>query len=315
MSVKNIRPYIPSIIVLLAFVILGVFITRNVDRLVKLFQLSYDRLLLLAFLALISSLFNGWVNHLLYTYLGLNIPFLSSYGLATVNTLANQLPLSGGLFAKGIYLKRKFDLPYTKYFSATIALFIVFLATNGTIGLTLLNVFHWSMGTPSPFLINFGFGLMITSIFLLWIPLQIAILPEKWRGYLRKMNEGWLVLKKNQILLISLIGVQLLAILTMGLRFWLAFRFFAQEMSFHLCILYASATILTRLVSIIPGGIGVREGIVAGMAAVFGFEPGVSVIAIGLDRLVSTIVVAILGTGFTYLFSKQLIQRPTSETD
>ncbi len=315
MSVKNIRSYIPLIIVLLAFVILGVFITRNVDRLGKLFQLSYDRLLLLALLALITSLINGWVNYLLYTYLGLNISFLSSYGLATVNTLANQLPLSGGLIAKGIYLKKKFDLPYTKYVSATIALFVVFLTTNGSIGLSLLNVYYWSAGTPAPLVINLGFLLMISSISLFWMPLRMDLFPEKWREYIRKMNEGWRVLKKNINLLIGLIAIQLLAILIMGLRFWLAFQFFAQDISFHLCVLYASATILTRLISVIPGGIGVREGIVAGMAAIFGFEAGVSVLAVGLDRLVSTILIAVLGTVFSYFLSKDALERSLPDAE
>lgn len=315
MSVKSIKTYIPSIIVLIAFIVLGIFIFRNIDQLRELFQLSYDRLFLLVLLVLITSLLNGWVNYLLYTYLGLSISFFSSYGLATVNTLANQMPLSGGLIAKGIYLKKKFDLPYTKYISATLALFIVFLATNGLIGLTLLNVYHWSVGTPTPLIINLGFGLMIASIFLFFIPLRIDIFPEKWQEYINKMNEGWLILKKHRFLLISLIGIQLLAILTMGLRFWFAFQLFTQDISFHLCILYASATILTRLVNIIPGGIGVREGIVAGMAAIFGFDAGVSVLAVGLDRLISTIIIAILGTVFSYILSKDAFDQPVLDEE
>jgi uncharacterized protein (TIRG00374 family) len=57
-------------------------------------------------------------------------------------------------------------------------------------------------------------------------------------------------------------------------------------------------------VNIAPGGLGVREGIVAGIASLLGFEAGVSAVAVGIDRLVATSVVIVLGTIYTYILSK-----------
>jgi uncharacterized protein (TIRG00374 family) len=58
-------------------------------------------------------------------------------------------------------------------------------------------------------------------------------------------------------------------------------------------------------VNIAPGGLGVREGIVAGVASLLGFEAGVSAVAVGIDRLVATSVVIVLGTIYTYVLSKK----------
>jgi putative flippase GtrA len=57
----------------------------------------------------------------------------------------------------------------------------------------------------------------------------------------------------------------------------------------------------------------VREGIVAGVASLLGFEPDVSAVAVGLDRLVATSVILVLGTVFTYILSKKAANAPVIE--
>ena len=95
----------------------------------------------------------------------------------------------------------------------------------------------------------------------------------------------------------------MLTTLLCAARYWIAFHTLSQDVTYAQCLLFAAATILTRLVSIAPGGLGVREGIVAGVASLLGFEAGVSAVAVGLDRLVATSVIIVLGTIYTYLLS------------
>lgn len=312
---KKRKTYLPILLVLGALIIVGLFIFHNADRLSKLLDFSTSNLVIFILLVFLTAFENGLVNYLLYRNLGVNISVLLGFGLATVNTLANTLPLSGGLIAKGLYLKKKFELPYSKYLSATGALYICFLTTNGIVGLVVMNGLHWWAGIKSPLILNIGFGLMALSFLLFWFPFRVNFIPEKWQKYVGKVEEGWQIFINDAGLLFILIGVQIVAIVTMAFRFWLAFRFFSQDVSFLQCVLFSSATILTRLISIIPGGIGIREGIVAGMAAVFGFEVSISVLAVGLDRLVSTSVIAILGTLFSYILSKDAIEQTIKEKD
>jgi hypothetical protein len=59
----------------------------------------------------------------------------------------------------------------------------------------------------------------------------------------------------------------------------------------------------------------VREGIVAIVASVYGIEMGVSVLAVGIDRLVATSVILVLGTVFTYILGKKAADAPTEEME
>jgi uncharacterized membrane protein YbhN (UPF0104 family) len=54
------------------------------------------------------------------------------------------------------------------------------------------------------------------------------------------------------------------------------------------------------VITVVPGGLGIREGIVAAFAAPFGLSAATSVLAVATDRLVSTVVV--LGAGIIYSY-------------
>ncbi len=307
------KTYLPTLIVIIAVLIFGYFIYRNAERLSQILNISWWIFFTLLIFILLTAMQNGLVNYLLYKNLGAPISAMSSFGLATINTLANQLPFAGGLIAKGLYLNKKYRLPYAQYLSATGALYICFLATNGIAGLLGILYLYWLKGYPIPIILIIGFGLMVGSLVFLWFPIKVSYLPKRWHSVLEQMKQGWYVFKDNPTLLYRLIAIQTMSIATMSVRFWLAFHVFSQDITMPECLLFASATILTRLVSIAPGGLGVREGIVAGIASMLGFAPGISALAVGLDRLVATITIAILGTIFTYLLSKEAMQETNIE--
>jgi uncharacterized protein (TIRG00374 family) len=95
-------------------------------------------------------------------------------------------------------------------------------------------------------------------------------------------------------------------------RFWIAFHALSQEVTWAQCLLFSAATVLTRLANIVPGGLGVREGIVAGVAVILGFQVDASIAAVGLDRLIATVVIVALGVPYTYILSKNATLSPKS---
>lgn len=94
----------------------------------------------------------------------------------------------------------------------------------------------------------------------------------------------------------------------LAIRYWLAFQMVSQNITIGDAILFSSATILTQLVSIAPGGLGVREAIVGIIATTLGFDTTVSVIAVGIDRLISTIPILILGGLSAVILGKQITE-------
>lgn len=301
------RALAPALFFGVALMLFGWYIVANWARLGELLHFS---LALIAWLPLLTLVFlgsNGLINYLFYRGMAVKLTFNEGIGLAAINTLANQLPFAGGLAAKGVYLKQKHQLSYTRFLSATLALYVCFVSANGLIGLG-ATVYKWLGGRADdlPAILTLGFGIMSGATLIFLIQPQRLPLPAAWQRRGRQLLDGWHTLSQNPRLLASLLLVQAGMTLVFAGRFWLAFRALSQQVSLVDCLLFSAATILSRLVSFAPGGLGVREGIVGGMAAVMGLDAGIAVVAVGIDRLVSTLVVMVIGAGYSYTMSRNL---------
>jgi uncharacterized membrane protein YbhN (UPF0104 family) len=303
--VNKLKSYVPYVISAIAIAIFVNYLCQNTGRYRELLALSPGVLLSLISLAFMFSPVNGIINYFFYKALGVSLTLNESIGLAAVNTLANQLPFAGGLVAKGVYLKQRHKLAYTHFLSATMALYICFVAVNGAVGLTVLGGWALVGGVEVPPALVLGFSGMVASVMSLWLPVDALSLPGKLGKRLMQLAEGWRVLSQNKHLVDIMAGFQVLTTLLFAARFWIAFHALSQDVTYAQCLLFSSATVLTRLVNIAPGGLGVREGIVAGVASLLGFEAGVSAVAVGIDRLVATSVIIVLGTIYTYVLSKK----------
>ncbi len=300
---KSYLPYVLSVVILVLF---ARYIYRNVDRYRQILDLSPNSALWLIGLALAFNFTKGLINYLLYRGLGVPLTLNESIGLAAVNTLANLLPFAGGIVAKGIYLKQRHKLAYTRFLSATLALYVCSLAVSGVLSLTVLAYWKLVNNENIHMILILGFSSMTVSILSLWLPLNVSSTPSRWKQRLAQLLDGWQVLSRNWILVGALLSLQIVMALIFAGRFWIAFHTLSQDVTVAQCILFSSGNVLTTLVTITPGGLGVREGIVAGVASLLGFEAGVSVVAVGIDRLVATLVVIALGTVYTYVLSRKV---------
>ena len=122
----------------------------------------------------------------------------------------------------------------------------------------------------------------------------------------RQVLEGWSLISDNRLLVLKLLGIQVGMMVLLALRYWVAFKMLSQSVTIEQTLLFASASVLTNLASFAPGGLGVREGIVSGIAMLLGFAPGISIVAVGLDRFVSTVVIVLIGWVSTVLIGKEI---------
>ena len=282
------------------------YLHANADKYLSLFHLSPIAVVFLFVLSVMSSILNGIINTYLFRSLDAEISHQDGFLLAAVTSLANQLPIFGGIIFKGYYLKRKFNLSYTKYLSATLALFIYFVAGNGLVGLVILSIWIFFQNLSiSPFLV-IGFAVMAASISFFWLPFDHIKLPDRLQKRLHAALEGWTIMSKSPLLTIELIGLQTSMILLLATQYWIAFHMLSQSVSMSQTMLFASAALLSLLVSFAPGGLGVTEAIVVAIASTLGFDIGVSVVAMGLVRLVWTFATVLIGGISTAIIARQI---------
>jgi uncharacterized protein (TIRG00374 family) len=210
-------------------------------------------------------------------------------------------------------MKHKYNLSYAKYTSSTIALFFCYLAINGLIGIVVLVSWITVTKTTVPAGLLTPFTIMMACILVFWLPVEKIRMPEKIRQLMNQAIDGWTTIGRNPDLLLKLTSLQIVLIVLLSLRYWIAFRMLSQDVTMGQTLLFASASILTQLISIAPGGLGVREAIVASVATILGFDAGVSVVAIGLDRLVITIMIVLTGWVSTIILGKQISDIPENQ--
>ena len=310
--IRRIGVSIFSLCVISSFVY---YLFVNAEKYLNLLRLSPLYIFLLLMLACTSPLLNGAINTYMFRSLGANLSHREGTLLAAVSTLANQLPVSGGVITKGFYLKRKYDMPYARFLSAMLALFFCTVAVYGFLGLIIL--FQWEFlehtSVPSPLWV--GFGGMASTLLVFWLPFQWVKLPGFLMKWLTQALAGWTMISKNPLLVLKLLGIQTTMMVLLSVRYWLAFHMLAQDVTISQVVLFSCATILTNLVSFAPGGLGVREAIVGGIAFSLGFDSGTSVVAIGLDRLVATIVILITGWISTFMLGREISDIPAGTDD
>jgi uncharacterized membrane protein YbhN (UPF0104 family) len=304
------KNYIRSIILtIFSLGMIGAFVYylyANADKYLKLLRLSPVSVILLLMLAFTSPFLNGAINTYMFRSLGANLSHREGFLLAAVSTLANQLPVSGGIVTKGVYLKHKYDISYAKYLSSMLALFFCTIAVYGLLGLAIL--LQWAIFTnfKVPSLLWIGFGGMACALFIFGFPLEQVYIPNALLKWVQQALEGWSLISKNPLLILKLLGIQTTMMILLAIRYWLAFHMLSQNVTISQVLLFSSATILTNLVSFAPGGLGVREAIVGGIALSLGFDPGISVVAVGLDRLVSTIMIILIGWLSTIALGREI---------
>jgi uncharacterized membrane protein YbhN (UPF0104 family) len=309
-----VKKNLPCILLVAALLVFSAYLARNARRYRDLLNLSAGSLLSLLGLVLCFAASNGLINFLFFRMFDVYMTLNESIGLAAVNTLANQLPFAGGLVAKAAYLKQRHSLAYTHFLSATTALYVCFVATNGVIGIAVLGSWWLTDLAEIPLPLVLGFLGMTLSFVALWLPVDAVSFAGGWGRHLERLTEGWAALGQHLPLAGILIILQTATTLIFASRLWIVFHVLSQDVTYAQCLLFSAATILTRLVSIAPGGLGVREGIVAGVASLLGFEAGVSAVAVGLDRIIATSVILVLGTVYTYVLSSKVADTERAES-
>ncbi|MEW5723652.1 MAG: YbhN family protein [Thermodesulfobacteriota bacterium] len=288
-------------VILLAFLY---FVYRNFDRITSLLRISPRSIVILALLVLAGFIVLGLQNLILYRRFNVRLSLNESVGLAVLNSISTFLAPGGGLMVKGLYLKIRHFLALQYFISSATVLFVCYIGVGGLIGLASTGVLEITEHRPHSAYLLYGFALMTAASVFIWVPLDRLWLPWAVRKRLALLGQGWGVLSRSPGMLLQQVLLQGLSMLLIAGRLYFAFHILSQEVLLVHGLLFSAASILTRLVVFVPGGLGVREGLVAGVAALLGFDPELSVLAAGIDRLVATLVILVLACFQGYLLKE-----------
>ncbi|MBN1881401.1 MAG: flippase-like domain-containing protein [Deltaproteobacteria bacterium] len=215
------------------------------------------------------------------------------FAVAQINSLLNYLPVRSGPIVSAAYLKNVFDFPYTRYASVLGAGFvltvIVFSSMGclGIIGMAILGeAMLWEILPIYAVMIAAPLGLF------LWMGRN----PESIQNRLLvRFREGWAVIAGNAMCLGTLIVADCLLVMIDSYRILLSYRTVGVDIPYLAGWAMIPLANLAGVLSFVPGGLGVKEGVVGLLSRVagIGFESGIY--ATGIDRVLLMMWLVILG--------------------
>ncbi len=292
------RKLVPGILTLLMLCVLGAYLFDQRAHWLEHYALRPLPMLGIALLVVATLGLRASANQSLFGRLRVGASWRDWFALVSVNSFSNYLPLSAGLFAKAFYLKRVHSLPYPEFAVGQMALLLLVAASNGMLGLVTVALF----GTTGVGWVAVGFAAMFAVGALAFLP---AGATRSLTSLLTRGRLPWDAAAVSAIRQAAprVIPLQLLVLMATAVSLQLGFALGEAQVGLAPCIIFSAATVITRLVSITPGALGVREFLVGGLAVLTGFELQDAVIASTLMRLAEMSVIFVLGGVFTYRLS------------
>lgn len=300
------RKLVPGFLTVLMLGVLGAYLFAQRAHFFAHYALRPLPMLGIALLVLVTLALRASANQVLFGRLRVAAPWRDWFALVNVNSFSNYLPLSAGLVAKAFYLKRVHSLPYAEFAVGQTALLLLVIATNGMAGLTAALLF----GADGVTWVASGFAAMCATG-------ALAFLPARTTRFLAQLGIPWDAAAVTAIRQAAprVIPLQLVILLVSAASLQIGFALGESQIGFVPCVIFSAATVLTRLVAITPGALGVREFLVGGLAVLTGFELQDAVIASTLVRVAEMSVVFGLGGVFTYRLSGRVVSSYESGTE
>jgi len=282
-----------------ALVFIAWILVEHADDLKTAFSLTPELFALISVSALITFLMNGIELKVLVSRFGNAVPFRDAMLLGLMTSTLNYLPLKTGTMLNGVILRLRYKLELT-HFAALVAgstvihLWIALVLAGGALtfeGQTKLGLLL--AGAPTLALL----GLVI------WGHRRSAGKLDAHQSRFvraagRAVDGMGLIFSSPRLLAIET-AVNLALVMLASLRTYWSFMALSADVSMADAIVVTSIGIVAARLSVIPGGIGFKEGGAATGAAMAGVDPALGLAASVIDRAVTLVWLLILGVPAT----------------
>jgi len=295
----NNKHIIYTITWLVAFAALLVYLLQAPQSLQILIQAPLSLLLGLIFLVFVT-----WFTVYLQSYatlatIGKPPPFFEYMAVFFVGLLINYTPLRIGIAARAYYLYKRHSVDVAVFSALSAFRLMLMIFSSGLIAASAMIILAGDLYTSHVLFLSFFIGCAFAPVVLfLSVRLNLwRIFPNNIAEWINNFGRSFAqVNNKNGIvaLLVLLISLQFLFVST---RMYLCFDYAGIEIGMLALMVLAPLGSILSVLAITPGGIGVREFVVASACVVLGFSFEQAMQALIIDRVAMIVVAIVLGLG------------------
>lgn len=250
---------------------------------------------------------NGLLLRVIASKFGIALTAKEWFGLPLVTAMGNYItPLAGGMLARASYLKYRHSFPYAHFVSVIAASYLIYGWVAGIAGIAAsVPLAEGPLPSWEPILFFAAMVLIISSCILI----PAVRIPGRNRValFLNSAFDGWMLIRRDPVLLSRLALCTLVAVLMNGIAFWLAFDALSEGsapfgMTFVISIFFS----FSIFIRVTPGNLGVSEVITTLASEFLGMGAGIGFMASLLIRAASLIPIFTLGPLFSVLLAREV---------
>ena len=287
-----------SIVSLVAVAALGTwYLAQHLDDFKKILEIDFFSFAMLSGLVIFALWLSGLTIIAIVPIFGARLSMWEGFGLSAVNTMANFYFTKAGLAAKGLYLKKMHDFPYTSYVSIVAGTGVIMVLTNGLVGLVSYAFFLQHS--------SFRYEILLAFAIITFGGVAPFLLPRlSWNPRnrlferLRRVVDGWEQIKAHRQVVLVIIVIDVLYVIVGAFRLWVSYRALGYPVDLLSCIVISPISTLTMLVSLTPGAVGIRQALVGYGSELLGIGMTEGVVASTIDHAVGTLWVFVFGLTF-----------------
>ena len=286
------------------FIILTAFLIYKFNLLTIIKKASFFEFLLLVFIGLLILLCLTIQFLITLRLFDKQINLWDGWVLTSLNSYFNNLfPAKAGTIFKGIILKNKFGLKYSRFFSIVFITNSLLLIINTSIFLLLSAIFDVVHKSAVTF---FAIVLAILIFLITKFYSKFTVfLPDRFNHkYSFPVIDGMKYFFRGRNTLLSIALINLLILLLSALRLFFCFSFISNNSNYLLSLYMQVIASISFLFSITPSNFFVREAIIIGVGNLFNIDLATTITAAILDRSASLITIIISSAISTPHFRK-----------
>jgi uncharacterized protein (TIRG00374 family) len=234
-----------------------------------------------------------------------NLNYKEWFGLSVCNTMFNYyLPARGGLVVRAYYLKQKYNFPFSHYASLLTATYIIAFFLSGTVGIfstILYKFFHGIL--LKKLLLIFTLLLLCTFVLalltLLFAKLRVTLKHERINNIFQLIQQGFDYFFKNWQVVIYFSMLHILFLCVSAARLYVSFYAIGIEVVSLQMLIIVSLVNFTLLLTLTPGNLGIREGVISFCAYLYGIPPDIAILAALIDRAAEVVLTFVLGLTYS----------------
>lgn len=262
-STRNYRKYILNIFGIFVVALLVWYLYNNRGVLGSLKNIRWQQILCIIILDTASFLIGALLNKSLINRFDPKVSLLDCFYLQYVNNFLNKIlpTIGGGAAFRAIYLKRKYQFPYSQFISTVGGLYVISFLSVAVVGIACLLVIYIRYNQFNLVILMAFIGLLLPCLFIILFSPQIPASNNKFLKVLKSIVEGWNIIKRDSKFILVYAALSVVLLLISAVQTLISYQALGVQTTFIPMLFLATLGIILAFLNFTPDGIGIKEGI------------------------------------------------------